>query len=168
MKVFLIGYMGSGKSSTGPHLATELGLSYSDLDAKIEEEEGMSIEDIFRSAGEDRFRLAEHRILTEFCASPDSFVLACGGGTPLFFDNLDRMNQSGITVYLKVGEDELVGRLLADRNNRPLLAGRSDGELQQWIRSHFRLREPKYEECHIVWEETEDVESLIRRIRALK
>src|SRR5882757_5624329 len=101
MRIFLVGYMGSGKSLMGAALAKELGLQFFDLDKAIETKSGKDINSIFSSDGEKIFRDLEKQVLNELLEE-DDFVMACGGGTPCYFDNMDKMNEAGVTLYLKM------------------------------------------------------------------
>lgn len=167
MKVFLVGYMGSGKSTLGPALAARLGIPFVDLDSALEASAGISIGQWFADRGEADFREAESRMIRERCGDASSFVMAAGGGAPAFHGNMEAMNRSGITVYLRCPEDVLVSRLIAQRTHRPLLASLREEELPSFIRAHLHVREAYYEESQIAWEDQEDVESLAARIRAL-
>ena len=119
MPVFLIGYMGSGKSTIAYELSKMMQLSFLDLDTLIEKEIGRSISDIFSVQGERFFRNKEHYILTNYNFTPYS-IIATGGGTPCFFDNQNFMNSIGHTIYLKISFNELMSRLIIDKK-RPLL-----------------------------------------------
>jgi shikimate kinase len=150
VRVFLIGYMGSGKSTFGPHLAKALKLVYYDLDSIIEANAWMSIKDIFKKLGQDHFRELEHKALTEYIKTHDNFVLATGGGTPCFFDNLDRMKETGITVYLDVPTDELARRLVETKSRRPLLKGIQDHKLEGFIKEQLSKRMEFYQQADLM------------------
>jgi shikimate kinase len=119
MSVFLIGYMGSGKSTIGNGLSVIMNIPFFDLDSVIEKKIGMTIHNIFREKGEHFFREQEHSILTNLNLDNKS-IIAAGGGTPCFFDNHNFMKKMGSTVYLKVTPNELCNRLQLD-DKRPLL-----------------------------------------------
>ncbi|MEN9639308.1 MAG: shikimate kinase [Bacteroidota bacterium] len=166
MRVFLIGYMGSGKSTLGPELAKALRLHFHDLDKIIEAEAWMSIKDIFRKQGEDAFRLKEQAALQKFVAGHDDFVLATGGGTPCFFDNLELMNNSGTTVYLAVEALELFRRLQHQKAERPMISRLGDAALWNRIREHLALRSSHYEQAHIIWDgKRRELSPLVELIR---
>jgi shikimate kinase len=167
MKVFLVGYMASGKSSKGPALARNLGLPFVDLDEEIARREGMSISALFKSRGEAGFRRIEHQYLLEYGLRTAGFVMATGGGTPSYFDHMALMNHWGVTVYLKVEENILVGRLKADRARRPLISELSESELVPFIRSHLHLREPRYEESQLVWTEDTEMDRVLDGLKSL-
>lgn len=143
MRIFLIGYMGSGKSSIGPAVAQELGLRFVDLDKEIESRFGKDITTIFQGEGEAHFRELEQQMLHEWLEQ-DDYVMATGGGTPCHGDNMDRMCDAGITIYLKLSTETLYDRLKADLPNRPLLQGRADHELFNYIHDTLLEREPYY------------------------
>jgi shikimate kinase len=120
MLIFLIGYMGSGKSTIGAELARQLGLSFTDLDQSIEDAKGSTIAEIFAKEGEAHFRQLETLHLQHFVNTHSSGILAAGGGTACFNGNMDVMNEEGITIYLKCTADTLRKRL-EDSLQRPLL-----------------------------------------------
>lgn len=123
MKVFLLGLPGSGKTTLGKKLANALHLPFVDLDKEIERTEGKPISEIFGEKKEDYFRKLESSILKLWCAKPDDFVMATGGGAPCFFDNIDVINRSGRSIFLDVPASEIVRRMSrAGVEKRPLLA----------------------------------------------
>lgn len=140
MKYFIVGYMASGKSTFGKELAKDKGLPFLDLDECVESREGRSISEIFAKEGEEYFRKREREILHEICNEADEFVLATGGGTPCFFDNMDYMNQAGTTVFLNTSPLVIVDRLKRQHADRPLLAMYSDDELEFFVREHLESR----------------------------
>jgi shikimate kinase len=129
MKVFLLGLPGSGKTTLGRKLATELQLQFVDLDKEIEKTEGKQIREIFAEKKEDYFRKLEAAELRKWCSKSEDFVMATGGGAPCFFDNIDVINQSGKSIFLDVPASEIVRRMsLGPIEKRPLLAaGGKDG-----------------------------------------
>ena len=129
MKFFVVGYMASGKTTFGKELAKEKGLPFLDLDECIEEREGRSISEIFATDGERYFREIERWVLHELCDGQDEFVMATGGGTPCFFDNMDYMNRVGNTIFQNTSLFVILERLKKQRADRPLLAMYSDNEL---------------------------------------
>lgn len=143
MRIFLIGFMGSGKSTMGAALARELGLSFIDLDKAIEAKFGNDISAIFTGNGEQHFRELEQQILNE-SLEKDDFVMATGGGTPCFSDNMDQMNEAGVTIYLKMSTDLLAERLETETEQRPLLNGKTGHELWTFIHELLTEREPDY------------------------
>lgn len=149
MRIFLIGFMGSGKSTLGRALASELNLTFIDLDAFLEEKYFKTIPRIFAEEGEDSFRKKEHRVLAEVC-SFDNVVVATGGGAPCFFDNMDLMNESGFCIFLDVDIPSLVNRLIHARIDRPLIKGKSPDELHLFIEELLAKRRPFYEKARYI------------------
>ncbi|MDQ3110175.1 MAG: shikimate kinase [Bacteroidota bacterium] len=143
MRIFLVGYMGSGKSLMGAALAKELGVDFYDLDKVIEKNAGKDVTAIFAAEGEKHFRDLEKQALTEVL-DEENCVVACGGGTPCFFDNMDKMNEAGVVIYLKMSTDHLVERLEAEKDSRPLLNGKSGHELWTMVHETLQTREPDY------------------------
>lgn len=139
--------MGAGKSSLGKGLAAELGLKFIDLDKEIEKHFGKDVAAIFASEGEDVFRDTESQKLAE-AIEGDDFVLATGGGTPCFGDNMEQMNESGTTIYLKMSTDHLVQRLEPESDTRPLLDGKKGHELWTLVHELLQEREPDYLRAH--------------------
>jgi len=144
IRIFLIGYMGSGKTTIGKLLAARLGYSFIDMDTHIEEKQFKTISQIFAKLGEAEFRILEQKCLHEV-AEFENVVISTGGGAPCFFDNMDYMNACGLTIYLKLTPTELAERLEASHaNKRPLLANRKGEELRQFIADGLAKREPFY------------------------
>lgn len=135
--------MGTGKTTLGRALARETGKEFIDLDWYIENRFHKSISGIFAEKGEDGFRDLERRMLHEAGEFEDT-IISCGGGTPCFFDNMDYMNSHGRTVYLKADDDVLFHRLSISRVKRPVLAGRTDQELLDFIHTSVEQREAFY------------------------
>lgn len=143
-RIFLIGYMGSGKTTVGKLLAEKLHYSFVDMDSHIEEKQFKSVSQIFAELGEAKFRLIEQQCLHEV-ADFENAVISTGGGAPCFFDNMEYMNSRGVTVYLQLSAAELSARLeLSHANKRPLLAERKGEELRQFIADGLAKREPFY------------------------
>ncbi len=146
--LFLIGFMGSGKSTLGRHLARELKMQFIDLDGFIEARENASITQLFTTLGESGFREMERRALTEIVKMQRA-VIATGGGTPCFFNNMELMNRAGTTIYLQLSPEALVQRLLPAQAHRPLIAGKSPKELLQFVTQKLNEREPWYQQAKI-------------------
>lgn len=145
--IFLIGYMGSGKTTLGRALSQATGMQFIDLDEYIENRYRMSISDIFSLHGEAAFRQREQAMLTEV-ADFEDVIIACGGGTPCFYDNMELMNRRGTTVLLEASHARLSERLSAARSKRPLIAAMTDEELDAYIRSALSARMPHYGKAH--------------------
>lgn len=141
--VFLIGYMGSGKSTAGKKLANKLKYDFIDVDASIEQMTGKTVARIFSEEGEDQFRQLEHSIIKSLC-SRKNVVVATGGGAPCFFDNLELMNLAGVTVYLKMSPGALAKRIVESKSERPLLKYILNEDLPLYITQHLTKREVYY------------------------
>lgn len=150
-RIFLIGYMGAGKTTVGKMLSRQLGLSFIDLDHYIEGRYHKTVAQIFVEKGEEAFRNIERKMLHEVAEFEDVLV-ATGGGVPCFFDNMEFMNGAGTTVYLKVSVEELAKRLEAAKTVRPVLGGRSGKELRKFIAESLEKREPFYSKASIVFD----------------
>lgn len=149
-RIFLIGYMGSGKTTVGKQLARSLSLSFVDLDAYIENKYRKTIPALFAEKGEDGFRNIENQSLWEVAQFED-VVISTGGGTPCFFDNMEVMNRAGITIYLEVHPEDLADHLLLSKTVRPLVAGKSKEELIPFITEHLGNREYYYRKAQIIY-----------------
>jgi len=141
--------MGSGKSTMGRTLASELNLTFIDLDSFLEEKYFRTIPQIFAEEGEERFRKKERNVLEEVC-SFDNVIVATGGGAPCFFDNMDLMNESGFCVFLDVEISSLVNRLIHAKTERPLIKGKSQEELREFIEGLLAKRRPFYEKARYI------------------
>ncbi len=150
MKLFLVGFMGSGKTHWGKLLAKKLQLPFFDMDRVITEKEQKTIADIFSDKGEEHFRYMEREVLEKIVEENEHFVLSCGGGTPCFFNNIQFMKQKGKVVWLNTKIDTLVKRLLIDKNKRPLLKNIADQELKSYILKKILGRKLYYEQADIV------------------
>ncbi len=143
-RIFLIGYMGSGKTSMGMKLAEKLGFTFVDMDHLIEEKYLKTVSQIFAEFGQDRFREIERDILHEV-ADFENVVIATGGGAPCFFDNIGYMNSHGLTVYIQLNAAQLADRLEHSRaGKRPLLADRKGDDLRSFIADGLKTREGFY------------------------
>jgi len=163
MKIFLIGFMGSGKTHWGKLLSAKLHLPFRDLDSLIVDKEQKSIADVFSEKGEEYFRYQEKEALEELVGREESFVLSCGGGTPCFFNNIEFMKKNGQVVWLNTSVDVLKNRLLKERMSRPLIKEISDDELKRYIIRKLSERKMYYEQADImVNEESIALEELIR------
>ena len=141
--IFLIGYMGCGKSTLGRALAAATGLDFIDLDHYIEQRFHATVAELFARRGENGFRQVEQAMLREVCGFSD-VIIACGGGTPCFFSNMEEMNEAGLTVWLNTPIERLYERLQRNRSKRPILANKSDSELLDFIASALKERTPYY------------------------
>lgn len=159
MKIVLIGYMGSGKSSVGRILSSKLNLTFKDLDDEIQKEEAMSIPEIFSKKGEIYFRKAESKVLKQLLSLNEDFVLATGGGTPCYANSLSEMlnAKETMTVYLKTPLPVLCDRLIAEKGKRPLLAHlNTKNEIMEFVGIHLFERSHYYNQAGLVVETGED------------
>lgn len=149
--IFLVGYMGCGKSTLGRRLARRLGVPFVDTDARVEEREGATVSDLFRYEGEQRFRKIEREVLDAAIAGNDSAVISTGGGLPVWGDNMARMNAAGCTVYLRRSAENIAGRLSPyGRRKRPRLQGLNDEELVAFMTRDMASREPFYSRAKLI------------------
>lgn len=147
--IYIIGFMGSGKSTAGRKLAALLGLPFIDLDRKIEELARKTIPRIFSEDGEEHFRKLESEVLKGL-ENAGRIVVSTGGGTPCHGDNMDFMLQTGLTVYLKMSPVQLTKRLLSSTGERPLLKNVPDESLPQFIEEKLSQREKWYNKAEII------------------
>ncbi len=143
--------MGCGKTTFGRALCEKTGLKFIDLDDYIEARHGASVKEIFAIKGEQGFREIEQEALREVADSEDT-VISCGGGTPCFFDNIDFMNDKGLTLWLKASNETLFSRLVRKREKRPLLAGKTDEEIREIITRQLEARTPHYSKAQNIWQ----------------
>ena len=169
--IIIIGYMGAGKTTVGKALAKELGVMFYDLDWYIESRMHKTVKQIFDEMGEEGFRHIEHNMLHEV-AEFENVVVSCGGGTPCFYDNMEYMNQSGCTIYLKATPETLYAHLKMGKGVRPLLLNKTPEEVQVFIREQLKQREPFYEKAkHIidinVMDNLDKVNETVQEVRSL-
>jgi shikimate kinase len=162
-RVYLIGFMGAGKTHTGRRLARLLEVPFIDLDQWIEEAAGRPITEIFAREGETGFREREREALHR-TAGYDDAVVATGGGLPCFFDNLHWMNQHGLTIYLQVPPLILRQRLLRGLAHRPLLTGKDEQELQSYILDKLQERSPYYQQAEVIYQVSDEYEDIAGEI----
>lgn len=143
LRIILVGYMGSGKTTVGKALAAKLGMPFYDLDWYIESRMRKTVKQIFDEKGEEGFRRIEHNMLHEV-AEFENVIISCGGGTPCFYDNMDYINRQGQSVYLKCTPEVLHNHLRMGKTVRPLLLHKSPAEVRQFIERQLAEREPCY------------------------
>ena len=149
MKIYLTGFMGSGKSTYGKKLAKIIGYDFVDLDQLIETEIGQPIADFFAEKGEEAFRKIESSCLKKI--SGDKTIISTGGGTPCFHNNSEFMkSQKGLVVYLKLLEPQLLKRLSSKQDKRPLLADIEDGDLPLFIHEKLNERAKYYCQADLI------------------
>jgi len=165
-RIFLIGFMGSGKSTLGRRLKTELGWDFIDLDDYFEAHYNTTIKAYFADFGEEAFRIAEQKMLKEV-ATKDRVIIASGGGAPCYFDNMKIINDSGLSIYIKLSIETLAGRLGDANQVRPLVAGKKGEELQNYIREKLSEREPYYTQAKVIADgDVMGVDGFVRIIEA--
>lgn len=148
--IFLIGYMGCGKSTLGRALGRTTGLQFIDLDNYIELRFHKTVSELFAEKGESGFREIERNMLHEV-ADFQNVIIACGGGTPCFFDNMDYMSEHGTTVFLDASIGKLHSRLMRGRGKRPLIAQKNDEELLAFIEEALSKRMPYYRKAKVTF-----------------
>ena len=152
MRLYLTGYMASGKSTLGRKVAQRAELPFLDTDKMVEEAEGAAVADIITFAGEEYFREAERRAL-EQTADYESAVISTGGGLPVWGDNQAWIAEHGVSVYLNRTPEQILSRLSEHgRQKRPKFRGKSDEELLQFMHEHLAEREPVYLKADIVFD----------------
>jgi len=161
MLIFLVGYMGCGKTTFGRQLAAELGWQFADLDELIEERYKISISGFFEKYGEDNFRRIENMMLREVLSWKNS-IISTGGGAPCFYNNMELMNKFGVTVFLDTSIPVLVERLIRGKRKRPLLKGLEVEELNLKINNHLLQRRFYYEQAKF---KLDDEQQLVNNIK---
>tara|TARA_R100000935_G_scaffold58900_1_gene99305 strand:+ start:6350 stop:6865 length:516 start_codon:yes stop_codon:yes gene_type:complete len=169
VKIVLVGYMGSGKTTIGKLLANKLKISFLDLDEVIEQGLEDSISNIFNGKGEIFFRKKEHEYLTDVLSKKEKLILSTGGGTPCYSGNMETMlNLADHVFYLKVSIPGLVKRLLLEKEHRPLIKNIDNGELPEFIGKHLFERNNFYLKAnHIIDCDDKDPETLVAEIQEL-
>jgi shikimate kinase len=168
--VFLVGYMGVGKTTIGKKLARILSMEFVDLDLFMEQKLKLSITQIMDQFGEPFFRELEQKSLVELNQNQNQLI-ATGGGTPCFFGNMTLMNANGATVYLKMDDKSIVNRLKNNQSTRPLIKGLNAEQLSSFVTQHLASRRPYYESAHFVLEalnvNAEKLQSLSQEIKLI-
>lgn len=150
MRIYLIGYMGCGKSTIGRKIARFAHLDFADTDTLVERSEGSAVADIITYQGEEYFRGVEQRVL-EATASEDDIIVSTGGGLPIWGNNMERIGQLGLSVYLRRSPQNIILRLSPyGRQKRPKFRGLNDEQLLAFMTTHMAEREPVYSRADIV------------------
>ena len=169
MTIFLIGFMGSGKTYLGKILSSQMDIPLIDLDEWIEKREKRSISKIFEQEGELAFRLMETTALHELDEMSQSgmdLIVSTGGGTPCFHDNMDLMNRIGTTIWLNPPINILLSRLVNEKDHRPLLAGLTNEQMKDFVNQKIQDRIVFYKKAMLQVNDAEiDVEGLIKQIK---
>ncbi len=168
MKIVLLGYMGSGKSTIAKDLARRMESTAIDLDDYITNNEKMSVSELFSQKGEIYFRKKETVYLKELLLKQENLVIAVGGGTPCYGDNIREILNGSRSFYLKASIKTLAGRLEKEKQSRPLITGLPDEALEEFIAKHLFERRNFYEQAnHIVSIEGKTAENIVEEIRDL-
>lgn len=140
-------------------------MPFFDLDEEIVKHEGKTINEIFEKSGEEYFRLLEKDVLHIITEYNDSFIMACGGGTPCYYNNIDYINKEGISVWLNASVDTLYQRLLEEKEKRPLLKNLTDEQLRGYIAKKFSDRKIFYEQASLIIDEAPvQIDKLIEKL----
>jgi shikimate kinase len=159
--------MGCGKTTIGRRLSKRLNVQFADLDHLIEARENRLIPEIFSTDGEEKFRKIEQSVLNE-TFKYDDIVVATGGGTPCFFDNMEQINKNGISIYLYANIGTLINRLMNAQTPRPLIKGKSKSELSEFIIQSLTKREPFYQKAYFTIDsQTLNLTDVIKLIKSL-
>jgi len=165
MEVILLGYMGSGKSTIAKSLSEQMRLEMIDLDDYISDKEQDSIPSIFKNKGEIYFRKLEIQALKEILTTKKNYVLALGGGTPCYANNMEMIETHGISIYLKGSIQTLRSRLVLEKESRPLIKNLEDHQLIEFIAKHLFERNPFYERAtHTIKIDEKNNDEIIREI----
>jgi shikimate kinase len=148
MRIFLIGFMGTGKSYWGKIWSSQHNLKFIDLDSEIEKKTGLRVDEIFEKKGEDFFRIVEAQTLIEM-DQYDNCIIACGGGTPCFKNNMDWMNNNGLTVLLNSTPSKILENIINDNKVRPLFKKINKGELLFFIEMKLKERMEFYNKANV-------------------
>lgn len=163
-RIYLVGYMGAGKTTAAKRLASRLGWKAADTDTLFEEKYRISVDDFFQKYDEPLYRKLESEILKS-TENLENTVISTGGGTACYFDNMDWMNLHGLTVFMRISPAAAVDRVLHSHHKRPLTRGKSEEELMEYVTWHYASRMPFYEQARItVKSENLEIEHLLQLI----
>ena len=163
--IYLIGYMGTGKTTITKLLANELHLPYHDTDQEIEKKEKRSVSEIFKKDGELHFRILETELLKTI---NQNSIIACGGGLPIHNNNMGLINSKGISIYLKASDNCLFNRLKNEKQNRPLIDNKTNEELEVYIKNELQKRSPFYNLAnHTIVVDDKSTDEVLREVNSL-
>ncbi|MFZ4400256.1 MAG: shikimate kinase [Bacteroidales bacterium] len=150
MRIILVGFMSCGKSTIGKQLARRMNMESFDIDEAFESKYKMTINNFFELFGENKFRELEHGILME-SLKQDNVIISTGGGTPCFYNNMQIINNNGISVYLKLHPKSIIDRLLNTKRQRPLLKNFTPEELSSFVYTQLSKRESYYSQSRFIF-----------------
>jgi len=163
--IYLIGYMGAGKTTITKLLANDLCLPFYDTDKEIEKIKKSSVSEIFKKDGEIHFRMLETELLKNINKNS---IIACGGGLPIHNNNMGLINSKGISIYLKASNKCLFKRLKNEKKNRPLIANKTDQELEVYIKNELQIRRPFYNlASYTILIDGKEIDDVLREVNAL-
>ena len=163
--IYLIGYMGAGKTTITKLVANKLRLPFYDTDQEIEKKEKRSVSEIFKKDGELHFRMLETELLKNI--NQDS-IIACGGGLPIHNNNMGLINSKGLSIYLKASDNCLINRLKNEKQNRPLIGNKTDEELEFYIKHELQNRSPFYNLAnHTILVDNKSTDEILREVNSL-
>ena len=163
--IYIIGYMGVGKTTLAKLLAEQLQLPFLDTDLEIEQQENKSVSEIFKKEGELHFRMLETELLKQYNSKG---IVACGGGLPIHNNNMELINSKGISIYLKASTNHLYNQLKDDKKNRPLIANITDERLELYIKKELINRSPFYELAqHTILVDGKNKAEILREVNSL-
>ena len=148
MRIYLVGFMGSGKSTLGKKASSHFKVPFIDTDVEVEYNSRSSIQEIFETQGEEGFRLMENDVLIKTITS-EKAIIATGGGLPCFYDHMEWINKHGISIYLDWPLDIIKNNILSERSTRPLISSLNDVEAEKKIEELFTARRFYYEQAAI-------------------
>lgn len=168
MRIYLIGYMCCGKSTIGKKIAKKIGYNFVDMDVMFEEKYKVAISTFFEKYGQEAFRILEQKLL-HTTATMENMVIATGGGTPCFGDNMEWINANGLSIYLKTNEEFIVDRLKNTKKQRPLTKNISPDDLPSYVAENIKKREPYYTQANITMVNDEmDLSAIIAKIKEIQ
>ena len=163
--IYLIGYMGAGKTTITKLLANEMHLPFYDTDKEIEKKQNRSVSDIFKNDGELHFRMLETELLKNISQNS---IIACGGGLPIHNNNMGLINSKGISIYLKASNNCLLNRLKNKKQSRPLIDNKTDEELDVYIKNELQKRSPFYSLAnHTILVDDKSTDEVLREVNSL-